>query len=330
MPRVISLITLKTSFCLLAFVAWFTGQAFAADPSAAERTARTSAVADERSGDWSGAGFHWEQAAEAAEISGDADGAIAHCARALAAWSKVPGPQALDRQAFALGVMSKLEIEQGRLTNGRQRNLQALAIISARIREATGWLPKVGGTPPRGVPTDLLEAWARCQRDTANWLDAQGQTVAAVELLTATDRSLRAAAPNARTMGFYHRKVISARALMLKFLGFQEQAIADLKVLVETRVTENAHLEWAQQENLAYFSSQFYGPKPEYLDAVRASFRQPMPESLLERRRPLPRRAEGGGVRPRDGAGRQTRQVARHRRCSGSTASPKRVVGNPP
>lgn len=273
-PRIHLTPVKPTPLFLLTLAALLTAHALAAEPKAAESTARSAAVEDERRGDWPGAGYHWEQAAQAAELADEADRAIVHAGHALAAWQKVPGALGRDRQTFALGLMSKLEIQEGRLTSGRQHNLDALALITARLRETSGWEAKPGAAPPRGAPAELLEAWARGQRDTANWLDAQGKTVAAVELLTATEQSLRAAHPDGRPLGYYHRKVISTRAFLLNFLGYQERAIADFQMLAETGDPAQASMEWPQRENLAYFSAQFYGPKPEYLDAVRALFRE--------------------------------------------------------
>jgi tetratricopeptide (TPR) repeat protein len=246
--------------------------AFSAEPTPRETQAANEAARAEERSDWPGAGYQWEQAMSAAESSGDFDRAIAHGERALAAWSHGSDGESLDRQAFALGVMCKLDLNQGRLTRGRERNLAALRIIAGRIAAASGWQPVPGQNPPGSASMPLLEAWARAQNDTANWLDAQGRTVEAVDLLTATETSMRAAAPDGR--GFYHRKLLSTRANFLKFLGFHERAIGDLQRLVDTRASSDTALEWPQRFNLAYYSSQYFGPRPEYLDAVRSVLRE--------------------------------------------------------
>ncbi|MEA3207734.1 MAG: hypothetical protein QOE70_791 [Chthoniobacter sp.] len=248
--------------------------ALSAEPSPRESEAAAEAARREQRSEWPGAGYQWEQATSFAEQSGDYERAIAHIERALAAWRQATGPVSLDRQAFALGVMSKLDLKQGRLTRGRERNLAALRIIAGRIADVSGWKPAPGQAPPGGVPADFLEAWARAQIDTANWLDAQGRTVEAVALLTAMDTSLRAAAPAAPATGFYHRKVLSTRANFLNFLGFQERALGDLRRLVDTLPPQDPLVGWSPRFNLAYYSSQYYGPEPEYLDAARGILRE--------------------------------------------------------
>jgi tetratricopeptide (TPR) repeat protein len=243
--------------------------AFSAEPTPRETQGMAQAARFEQAGDWLRAGNSWEQVMLMADLTGDYDRTIAHGERALAAWSHGIDQRSLDGQAFALGVISKVEIRQGRLTLGRERNLAALRLIERRITEASGWKPVPGQVPPAGIRTELLEAWARGYRDTADWLDAQGRTVEAVELLTAAERSMRAAAPGGFPNGLYHRKLLSSRASFLKFLGYQERAIRDLQQLVETSRPEQASIERPQRFNLAYYSFQFYGPKPEYLAATR-------------------------------------------------------------
>jgi tetratricopeptide (TPR) repeat protein len=261
----------------------------AAPPSTREATAAAQAAKEEARGDWLAAAKYWEQSMQEADGRGDYDRVIERGEKALVAWRHLATPMSFERQVFALGVMSKLDIEQGRLTRGRERNLAALKILSACIVETSGWRPEPGKPAPASVPGDLLEAWARAERDTATWLDAQGRTVEAVDLLTATEASVRAAMPNGRATGFYHRKLISTRAGMLKFLGFLERSLADLKLLEDTATPGLRESEWSRRFNLAYFSSQFYGPKPEYLDTVRAILREQ--EAVGRRNRDLRRLA---------------------------------------
>jgi hypothetical protein len=261
------------SWLLLVFLCPAIG--LSAEPTPRENAAGGVATRYEQEGDWVRAGYQWEQATRFAEEAGSAERAIAHCERALAAWRQTTGPASLDGQVYALGVMSKLDLEQGRITRGRERNLAALRIIDARIVETTGKPIIPGRAAPAGVPPNLLAAWVRGQRDTASWLDVQGRTVEAVELLTAAEISAHAAvADEEGNLRFYYRKLISTRAGMLKFLGFQERAIADLSALEESRMPSEEKLGYAQRFNLAYFRSQFYGPRPEYLDIARGILRE--------------------------------------------------------
>ena len=92
-----------------------------------------------------------------------------------------------------------------------------------------------------------------------------------------------------------HRKLLATRACFRKVLGFQEQAVADLQHLADTR-PDVANAESSAAFNLAYFSSQFYGPKPEYLDAAR-NIRRSL-EALDQRPRDLRRLLAKMGLTP--------------------------------
>lgn len=243
--------------------------ALAGDPSPLEARHAKFALTEEANGRWESAAARWESALSAAELTGDVDRALEHGERALAAWRKVNTVSAREREARVLGVLSKLDIDQGRLVRGRARNLAALHLIESRIRETSGWRPAPGEPTPGSVSLDLLEEWSRAHIDTANWLDAQGRTVEAVELLNAVDLSVRGSDEPGRATRFYHRKVIGERALFLKFLGFQKDAIRDLELLQKTPPDHQRSRLSPQRLNLAYFKSQYYGPEPEYLHAVR-------------------------------------------------------------
>lgn len=260
---------------LLAVIAAFTLtvlSSFAREPSPAEEFARDEAQRSEVLGDWLGAGSQWEKAMLAADAAGESDRAIAHGERAVAAWSKSPAPMGREGLCLALGVLSKLEMARGRLTAARERNVGAMRVIEERIAQASGWNPVAGEAPPPSAPANLLELWARALNDTAHWLDLQGRSIEAMNLVSAADRSMRAASPDGEPHGFYHRKLIGTRAEIGKFLGFHQQAIDDLRAL--DRVPPAAGLEHARRFNLLYYSSQVFGPEPEYLDGVRALLRE--------------------------------------------------------
>ena len=241
------------------------------EPSPAERAAAEAASGFESSRDWFQAALQWENAITGAEHTGDGDRAVAHAARAQHAWEQLPqSAHTWERQAFALGVISKYDLEEGRLVQGRQRNLQGLHLVESCLRQE-GWEPKAGEPAPRNIPSEHLATWIRAQRDVASWLDLQGRTVEAVEVLAKAEASVAGiAATDSGTLRFYYRKSISTRGALLKFLGFEQRALDTLRNLEETRTPDLVDFEWAQRFNFAYFSSQVIGPLPTFLAAARS------------------------------------------------------------
>ena len=254
----------------------FTATAYCADEGPISRDAAISieAVEHEQRGEWLHAARIWEYEMLSADNDGASDRCIAFGERAVAAWQKVRGSIGLRGAAFAVGVISKRELSQGRLVSARLRALEELSYVEKWASLEAGWKPKLGKPVPKNVSLELLEAWLRAQRNAAEWLDAQGRTIEAIDLLTAAEQTARLEPSRRPFAGFYHRKLISTRAGHLKFLGYQERAIANLQLLEDTAPLDARQPEWARRLNLPYFSSQFYGPRPEYLDAARAVWRE--------------------------------------------------------
>ena len=150
LPRILTMSASPGVAILIAF-GTFVISAVGREPTPAERAAAEAASGFESSRDWFQAALQWENAITGAEHTGDGDRAVAHAARAQHAWEQLPqSAHTWERQAFALGVISKYDLEEGRLVQGRQRNLQGLHLVESCLRQE-GWEPKevsCRSTPP--------------------------------------------------------------------------------------------------------------------------------------------------------------------------------------